>query len=87
VTRSIGSYAFQFVDWVRPSTDAAGTIVEYTHNLPASVRPNKYARGPFCRFRIGRALGGSGAYTIFVGDELKYVGECTDLSERFGPAG
>src|SRR3990172_6861918 len=86
-TRSVGGYKFRFVGVIEPVSDRAGKIVEYVHDLPAGVRPNRYARGPFCRFQLQGAGTGSGVYTIAVDDELKYVGECDDLAARFGPNG
>lgn len=87
MTRNFGAYRFEFVAAARPATDAAGKIVEYAYKLPAGVRPNRYGLGPFCRFQLEGAATGSGVYAITVGDDLKYIGECENLSERFGPNG
>jgi hypothetical protein len=44
---------------------------------------NRYGAGPFCKFVIPRTFRQSGVYLIFAGDDLKYVGECANLSARF----
>ncbi len=72
---------------IRPSLDETGRIVEYAYQLPRSVRPNLYAQGPFCRFELRGTATGAGVYAITSARALKYVGECEDLSDRFGPNG
>lgn len=44
---------------------------------------NRYGAGPFCKFAIPRTYRQSGVYLIKAGDDLKYVGECANLSARF----
>ena len=87
MTKNFGSYQFNFVAEIHLDTDRAGNIIEYSYELPRSIRPNRYAAGPFCRFDMHGATAGPGVYAITVGGELKYVGECEDLSHRFGPNG
>jgi hypothetical protein len=44
---------------------------------------NKYGKGPFCKFTIPKGYKVSGVYAIVVNQELKYIGECVNLSSRF----
>lgn len=48
-------------------------------NLPL----NNYGAGPFCRFKIASRMRTSGVYVLTIDDEIRYVGECVDLSARF----
>ena len=86
-TRNVGSHQFNFVGVVEPALDDTGRIVEYMHTLHSKVRPNRYAGGPFCRFRLNGAPTRSGVYAITAADDLQYIGECEDLAARFGSSG
>ena len=44
---------------------------------------NRYGAGPFCKFRIPNRFQVSGVYVLTVDEELRYVGECANLSARF----
>lgn len=44
---------------------------------------HKYGKGPFCRFAIPRELRREGIYLIKIDEEIKYVGECENLANRF----
>lgn len=44
---------------------------------------NKYGEGPFCKFTIPRNYQNGGVYLLVVGSDIRYVGECTNLSGRF----
>ena len=44
---------------------------------------NKYSAGPFCKFSISYHLRFSGVYLISTNEEVRYVGECANLSARF----
>lgn len=89
--RDFGGHRFNFFGVIKPALDGVGGIAEYTHALPSEVRPNRYARGPFCRFKVNVSVNGaptgSGVYAITAADELKYIGECEDLMARFGANG
>src|SRR5436309_3280109 len=73
-TRNVGSHQFNFVGVVEPALDDTGRIVEYMHTLHSKVRPNRYAGGPFCRFRLNGAPTRSGVYAITAADDLQYIG-------------
>lgn len=66
---------------------AEGVLEEYVRALDPGIRGNPHADGPFCRLYLGGAPRSSGVYVVFEGVRLRYVGECQDLSERFGPRG
>src|SRR5262249_25293776 len=83
----IAGYNFDLIGEIRPATSHTGDVIEYAPQVPWNVRLNRYAGGPFCRFRVKEAPKACGVYAIKVGDELKYIGQCADLSERFGPNG
>ena len=85
--RRFGSYQFSFVDSILLELDKAGKIKEYLHELPPGVRGNRFGAGPFCRLKLPYAPANAGVYAITVGDDLKYIGECESLSDRFGPRG
>ena len=44
---------------------------------------NKYGAGPFCKFAIPNEYQTSGVYLFVAGSEVRYVGECMNLSNRF----
>jgi len=48
-------------------------------NLPL----NRYGSGPFCKFKIPNSLNAPGVYAIIVDNEVKYIGECQNLSARY----
>ena len=48
-------------------------------NLPM----NNYGAGPFCKFTIGNEFRKSGVYVLTVDGQVRYVGECANLSTRF----
>jgi hypothetical protein len=50
-----------------------------TRQLPL----NNYGAGPFCKFNISSRFAESGVYVLTIDDEVRYVGECANLSARF----
>src|SRR5687767_4786896 len=60
----------------------SGIPAEYTHQLTPGTRPNPHAAGPFCRFKQISSHNNEGVYAILVGSDLRYVGECAELSGR-----
>ena len=76
---------------LEPVKDSLGKVAEYSPQaryLNAKGLPlHKYGDGPFCKIQFPRGLATGGVYAIAVGGEIKYIGECVDLSERFGPRG
>jgi hypothetical protein len=83
----IAGYDFEHVGDIKPVCEKDGLIQQFmpqsryqnARNLPL----NKYGAGPFCRFRIPNGFRASGVYVLTIDDEIRYVGECTNLSSRF----
>jgi hypothetical protein len=86
VDRTFGSHSFALVGVVDPERDRLGQIIEYTYDL-ANVRLNAHGNGPFCNFQLPNAATVAGVYAVTVRDDLVYVGECQNVSARFGPGG
>jgi hypothetical protein len=72
---------------IEPTRDAAGAIWPFmpqSRYLNARGLPlNNYGAGPFCNFTIPRHYRTSGVYLLTADNELRYVGECANLSARF----
>lgn len=84
-------YQFCFIAQLKPERNSSGKILKF---MPQSRYRNsnglplhKHAHGPFCQFRIPMNLPWKGVYVVTVDGDVKYIGECQDLSERFGPRG
>jgi hypothetical protein len=83
----IAGYEFEHVGDIQPVHGPDGSIQQLmpqgryknAHNVPL----NRYGAGPFCRFKIPNRFRSSGVYVLSVGDEIRYAGECTNLSARF----
>ena len=85
--QTIGLPPFRFVTTIQPRRGTGGVVATYTHKAPAGKRLNPYGRGPFCRFAVPTTWPYAGVYALTVDDEVVYVGECENLSRRFGPQG
>jgi hypothetical protein len=84
---SLGNYDFNLVTELEPERSDQESITKF---LPqdrfkndGSIPLNRYGKGPFCKFKIPRDIQVSGVYAIKVSDEVRYVGECQALSDRF----
>lgn len=83
----IDEYDFGFIAVIEPTRGDDGIITQMmpqeryknARNLPL----NKYGVGPFCKFNIPANLRLSGVYAITTDDNLQYVGECANFSQRF----
>jgi hypothetical protein len=87
IRRQFEGFEFDLVEEIHPVSDSAGRLLEYEYRLPLGMPANRYAAGPFCRFQIAGPLLDPGVYAIIAEDQLKYIGECSSLSARFGPNG
>ena len=83
----IGAYEFNQICAIEPKRNLDGAVKPY---MPQSryknrnILPlNKYGEGPFCRFKIPNNCNVSGVYAVVVECELKYIGECLNLSSRY----
>jgi hypothetical protein len=83
----IAGYEFENIGGITPVCDADGSIRQFMpQNRYENVRSlpiNRYGAGPFCGFKISNRFRTSGVYVLTVDDEIRYVGECADLSARF----
>ena len=83
----ISGYEFEHICDIEPARDKDGLVRQFmpqgryknTRNLPL----NHYGAGPYCKFKIPSRLRGSGVYALTVDNEVRYVGECANLSARF----
>jgi hypothetical protein len=83
----LGNYEFEHVCDIEPVRETDGTLRQHmpqgryknARNLPL----NRYGSGPFCKFGIPNRFQVSGVYVLTVDEELRYVGECANLSARF----
>ena len=80
-------HVFRHIAEIRPEVDSDGKVVEY---MPQSryaaakcARLHRYGQGPFCKFKIQVSNGLAGVYVINVMGNIKYVGECENLKQRF----
>ena len=87
ITRHFAAVEFFLIQQVEPDRDEFNQIIEVTHQLAATIRKNKYAAGPFCRFQLTKASTQPGVYIITIDDELKYIGECENFAARFSSSG
>jgi hypothetical protein len=83
----IGGHRFEHVGDIQPERNDDGSLREY---MPQSKYVNarqlplkRYGAGPFCKFKIPNRLALSGVYILTIDGEVRYVGECANLSARF----
>jgi hypothetical protein len=80
-------YEFEHVCDIEPLRETDGSLTQHmpqvryrnARNLPL----NRYGSGPFCKFKIPNRFQVSGVYVLTVDEQLRYVGECANLSARF----
>lgn len=83
----ICGYEFEYVCDIDPLKDADGSVRQFmpqtryrnARNLPL----NRYGEGPFCRFTIPQTYKFCGVYVLTAREQIRYVGECLNLSARF----
>ena len=83
----IENYQFERVAVISPVRSEDGVVERF---LPQSryanlnaLPLNRYGAGPFCKFSIPRRLQHAGVYLIVDGGSVLYVGECSNLADRF----
>ena len=85
--KEIQGCTFKYICNIEPELDGNVAIKQYKpqsrYNNVKELKLNKYGKGSFCKFRINKDIHRSGVYAILVNEELKYIGECVDLSDRF----
>lgn len=89
-TRKLGGLDFAFVQSLTPDRDAAGSIMEFNpqgdYSKANVSRLNAHGHGTFCKFRIVAQQDlerQGGVYALFVGESVRYIGECEDLASQF----
>lgn len=84
-------FAFEHIGSIIPETDSVGRLREFMpqhrYRNAATKDLHSWGAGPFCRFRIARSRKQGGLYVVTLDNDPVYVGECVDLSRRFGPNG
>ena len=83
----IADYEFGQICDIKPMRDTDGSVrlfmpqdrCENARNLPL----NRYGPGPFRNFILAGRYRVSGVYMLMVDGEVRYVGECANLSARF----
>jgi len=80
-------YEFEHVCDIDPLRDTDGAlrqqIPQARYQNARSLPLNRHGAGPFCKFRIPSRFQASGVYVLTLDKELRYVGECANLSARF----
>ena len=83
----IAGYEFRYVCDIAPARDRNGTLEilmpQHRYRNARNLPLNAYGQGPFCKFTIANALQGRGVYVLTVDDQIRYIGECANLSVRF----
>lgn len=88
--KKILGYKFIFVREIQAEKDSEGVIIK---NYPQDTYKNskklilhKYGSGGFCRFKIDNYedfAGKAGVYALYFNEQLKYIGKCEDIVQRF----
>ena len=83
----LGDYFFKWVCSIIPELDENGKPKEYMpqsgYNNVDDLPLNRYGKGSFCKFKIPNEIEACGVYALQVNDEVKYIGQCEDLSARW----
>lgn len=81
---------FTMVGAIEPERSYDGRIVEFMpqvrYSKAATTPLNAAGKGPFCRFRVARQWPYAGLYILTSDGLPMYVGECANLSARWGPS-
>ncbi len=83
----LAEYHFEHVCDIAPVCGSDGVLRQFMpqnryRNL-RSLPLNKYGAGPFCKFKIPGRFSLCGVYAMTANSELRYIGECANLSKRF----
>ena len=83
----VEGYQFEHVADVEPVRLTHGPIQDFMpQERYANVRGlplNRYGVGPFCKFTIPPGYRENGVYLLVARQDIRYVGECANLSARF----
>jgi len=86
--KTLLNYEFEYIQELAPVTDMHGKIKlfhpEEKYNNVKNHKLLSVGTGPFCRFSINpKWTSVSGVYAFYIDDELRYIGQCLDFSQRF----
>ena len=83
----IADREFEHICDIEPARGTDGSVLQFMpqdrYNNARNIPLNKYGTGPFCKFKIPNRFQASGVYVLTINDEVRYVGECANLSARF----
>ena len=84
----INDLIFSHVSKISPESDNSNKIIEFfpqeRYDNKNNLKLNRYGNGPFCKFSIDKKFQNkTGVYILTVDDQVKYVGECDDLYNRY----
>lgn len=83
----IGRYEFERVCAIEPEKNLDGSIKEFMpqsrYHIGRDIPLNRYGGGPYCKFKIPNDRNLCGVYAMVVEDQVKYIGECENLSSRY----
>ena len=82
-----GDYDFEYVCDIEPVSGNDGFPIKFMpqnrYRNERQLSLNRHGSGPFCKFKISGRLQVCGVYVLTAGEQLRYVGECANLSKRF----
>ena len=83
----IAGYEFEHICDIELLRDTDGSVLGFMpqdrYNNARNLPLNRYGVGPFCKFKISNRFRASGVYVFVIAGEVRYVGECANLSGRF----
>jgi len=83
----LGEHDFEHVCDIAPVCGSDGVLTQFMpqnrYRNACDVPLNKYGAGPFCKFKIPGRFSRCGVYAMIADSELRYIGECANLSKRF----
>lgn len=83
----VEGYDFGLIGEIAPVRADDGTLQAFMpqsrYRNAATVPLNRYGAGPFCKFTVPRNYQLPGVYLMVADGQVRYVGECANLSARF----
>ncbi|TDT44549.1 hypothetical protein DES49_0660 [Halospina denitrificans] len=83
----IGGYDFKYICEIEPERNDDGTVrmlaPQDRYENTGYLTLNRYGAGPFCKFKIPWNISKCGVYALVVDEQIHYVGETENLSNRF----
>lgn len=89
--RLLAGHEFDWVGRIEPIKDLDEGIRQFMpqarYARASSMPLNRHGAGPFCRFPAPTHRTEAGVYALTVDSKLTYIGECENLTGRFGQRG